>query len=257
MLLANKLSKFVKPIWQPMGLCLAISLTGLHATAHAESQLRLLSENDNVAVSEGYQASLETLATQTQTFRSSNQHEDWKHRDQYRPGVWVANVGMLLFNDADHDGYYAGFSLSIDVDCDYGDTDVYAKIYLQQDNGEMYLLHTTSRFTVYSLTIGDEYRVDTELRSNYYAGQYNVTIDIHDAWSDELLDTATHRGFDNLQSLPLEADSQQQSPYHNDEPTGSADVVVTEYAGLFGPWALVAFALCALRRCKSLQTPVS
>jgi len=213
----------------------------------AETQFRLQSNTDTAAFSEGYTLSVEdwsaqTKASQALTARSHTNSHFW-HHSKDRSQVWIRDIGTLLFDDFDGDGYHSGFSISIDVDSEYGDTEVYAKIYLQSDSEPLALLHTTSRFSVYGSTFGDEYRVDTELRNNFASAEYDVVVDIHDAWSDELLDTANARGFDNLNDLPLES-SDQHNPSSDDDhrheiESSSADVVVTEYAGAFHPaWLL-------------------
>ncbi len=178
------------------------------------------------------------------TFAARNGGLDGFHfESSSRPQIWISDIGTLLFDDADGDGYHSGFSLTIDVDSEFGDTEVYAKIYLEPADEAAIFLHKTSQFTVYGTTIGDEYRVDSELRNNYAAKDYNVAIDIHDAWTDKLLDTATARGFENLNRLPLESADLNQPSYNgfdsaDPDTNGEADVVVTEYAGAFNPTLL-------------------
>lgn len=210
----------------------------LSASAAADTQFRLQSSNDAAAFSEGYALSVEDWSEQTRqsTARANSQ---FFHHSQERSQVWISDIGTLLFDDHDNDGYHSGFSITIDVDSEYGDTEVYANIYLQSETASLKLLHKTSRFSVYGSTIGDEYRIDTELRNNFASDNYNVVVDIHDAWSDTLLDTANARGFNNLSNLPLESSEQnhatenmEQDDYHDDL---TSDVVVTEYAGAFHP----------------------
>ncbi len=237
------------------------SVVSLAATgALAETHVRFQTENEGMTVSEGYKLSVEDWSEQKRSVQlRSKQTAPYSHNDQFRhssqsrPQVWIADIGTLLFDDYDGDGYHSGFSLTMDIDSEFGDTDVYIKIYMQPAGENLLLLHQTERFTVYGVSIGDEYRVDTELRNNYVANTYNLVIDIHDAWDDTLLDTANSRGFDNLKSLPLEASSNNadivypdwdHEEYENDDQHhaaedhqdhGAADVVVTEYAASFGP----------------------
>jgi len=223
---------------------LAVLVTSIFVSTQglAETQVRLQSTNESAAFSEGYALSVEDWSTQTKQFRAQTNPE-FQHHAQARPQVWISDIGTLLFDDFDRDGYHSGFSLSIDVDSDYGDTEVYANIYLQAEFGVLELLHRTSRFSIYGSTVGDEYRVDTELRNNFPSNEYNVTIDIHDAWSDQLLDTANARGFSNLNQLPLESGQQNDLPdgehLGSDTSAGLADVVITEQAGAFNPVLLL------------------
>jgi len=210
----------------------------LSASAAADTQVRLQSSNNAAAFSEGYALSVEDWSAQTRQ-SSARANSQFFHHSQERSQVWISDIGTLLFDDHDNDGYHAGFSITIDVDSEYGDTEVYANIYLQSEIETLKLLHKTSRFSVYGSTIGDEYRIDTELRNNFASDHYNVVVDIHDAWSDALLDTANARGFNNLSNLPLESNVQNQASNNTDQDDYdddlSSDVVVTEYAGAVHP----------------------
>jgi len=225
-------------------------------TALAESQVRIQSSNLNSDVSEGYNLSVEEWSAQTQDAREKKQstvRRSNRHASIDKPLVWVANIGTLLFDDLDGDGYHSGFSLTIDVDSEFGDTDVYAAIYLSGWDEELNLLHTSETFTIYGSLIGDEYRIDTELRQNFPTDNYDITIDIHDAWSDEVLDTVNDRIFSNLNALPLESSdnehffiddfdnqNEQDNNSNNQHPaTSSADIVIREYAGALHPALLI------------------
>lgn len=258
-----------QPRIKPAAMLVALLTTTIFTSpAMAETQVRLQSSNDAAAFSEGYALSVEDWSAKTRQFRARNSSQ-FSHHSQERPQVWISDIGTLLFDDFDGDSYHSGFSITIDVDSEYGDTEVYANIYLQSDSEALTLLHKTSRFSVYGSTIGDEYRIDTELRNNFDSNNYNVVVDIHDAWSDQLLDTANARGFHNLRNLPLESAEQNQpldsgqhldDNHHSDAGSSSADVVVTEYAGAFHP-ALLLIGMVGWitrreirRRAKSRQT---
>lgn len=254
---------FLQKRFRILTVLLGVSLLG--GTAQAETQAQISSSSEAASFSEGYALSVDDWRTQTRS-ASASISSDFHHQSQNRPQVWINDIGTLLFDDRDGDGYHSGFSVTIDVDSEFGDTEVYAKIYLEPSGMSSVLLHTTERFSIYGTTIGDEYRVDTELRNNYEADNYNVSIDIHDAWSDAMLDSANERGFTNLRQLPLESsDLNQQAQHvnhidavdeqndfddhdHDDDDHGAADVVVTEYAGLFHPLLLLGLACGALLR---------
>jgi len=224
--------------------------------ALAETQVRIQTSNFNSDVSEGYNLSVEDWSVQTKDARESKQQTSMRRSSRHaaidKPLVWVSNIGTLLFDDLDGDGYHSGFSLTIDVDSEFGDTDVYTAIYLSGSDDELNLLHTSERFTIYGSLIGDEYRIDTELRNNFPTDYYDITIDVHDAWSEEVLDTVNARVFTNLNALPLES-SDNESDYidypdnHDDDLSDhhpantSADIVITEYAGALHPAVLLLF----------------
>lgn len=239
-----------------MGLCSTFLTIG---TATAETTVRLQSASEQASFSEGYALSVEDWSKHTLLSRSNTSDHFW-HQSQSRPQVWISDIGTLLFDDSDRDGYHAGFSLTIDVDSEYGDTEVYAKIYMESDATPLTLLHKTNRFAVYGTTIGDEYRVDTELRSNFSSDDYDIVIDIHDAWTDTLIDTANARGFENLRQLPLESAEQQhysdlnsETDYESDALDGTDDVVVTEYGGALHPLFALFLGLAALRHSKRIK----
>jgi len=222
---------------------------------------------DGASVTEGYSLNA-AAANPNSRSAHTNDRSGFHHQSQPRPQIWISDIGTLLFDDLDGDGYHSGFSVTIDVDSEFGDTEVYAKIYLEPSDSPSVLMHTTSHFSVYGTSVGDEYRVDTELRNNFVADHYSVAIDIHDAWSDKLLATANERGFSNLRQLPLESsdmtqydhnpdqhdsdqhvsdsdhehDDHQHDNDHQTDQDSSADVVVTEYAGLFHPALLLLLA---------------
>lgn len=239
-------------------LAAAITVVLFSAQGQAETQVRLQSSSNGAAFSEGYSLSVEDWSEQTQRSNSTRfnarDFSQFSHQHQNKPQVWISDIGTLLFDDHDGDGYHSGFSMTIDVDSEYGDTEVYANIYLQSDTQTLSLLHKTSRFSVYGSTLGDEYRIDTELRNNFATDDYDVVVDIHDAWSDQLLDTANARGFSNLSHLPLESSDQNEDYLSDDDHdsqdlNGEADVVVTEYAGAFHPlWLLALISGWAARR---------
>lgn len=217
------------------------AMTLVSTPSFAQTHVRLQSNTDFAAFSEGYKLSVEDWSAQTKLSQERTISR-FQHHNQDRPQVWISDIGTLLFDDSDGDGYHSGFSITIDVDSEYGDTEVYANIYLQSTLNPLELLHKTSRFSIYGTTIGDEYRIDTELRNNFATQEYDVMVDIHDAWSDQLLDTANARGFSNLSSLPLESGEQNQSQdeqYDDLNATASTDVNVTEYVAAFHPLLLI------------------
>ena len=223
-------------------------------SAHANMSESAHSRDKSTSISEGYTISDNGALEQSRSAQAKNLG-DFHHQTHDRPTIWISDIGTLLFDDWDSDGYHSGFSITIDVNSEFGDTEVYAKIYLEPSYSASVLLHTTERFSVYGTTASDEYRVDTELRNNFEADYYNLSIDIHDAWSDELLTSANARGFNNLNQLPLESgemtgfaggtnqhlaeNSFEHDNHYHANNNGAADVVVTEYAGLFHPAILL------------------
>ncbi len=213
-------------------------LTGVGNQAMAYSQVRLQSFSDDKIITEGYVLSAERWVAETQAFRQNPIARHFTHYEQ-NSGIWIADIGTLLYDDRDGDGYFAGFSLSLDVDVDYGNADVYVTLYLTLENTPQQFFHTSEIFTIYGNSVSDEYRIDAELLANFPVGQYDIQIDIHDAWTDRVVDTATSHSFRNLDGLPLES-----------ELAGAVaeNVLITEYVGSAGPALLLMIGMACYRR---------
>ena len=171
--------------------------------------------------------------------------------------AWLSEVGTLLFNDSDGDGYFSGLSLSLDVDSEFSSVDVYATIDIQSALSPNRFfnerLHTTRTFTVYGRILSDEYRVDIDLISNYSPDIYDLQISLVDAYSHEILDRVDAQDFRNLSSLSLESQDNEDVfvPVNNRPVRPSNDSVrVEEFAGSGGPALLALFLLALILRIK-------
>ncbi len=196
-----------------LSLSLAAGLFATSAAADNSSRtmpLLMQTVGEDNAIAEGYANPVETWIEHVVPLsRQSN-----KRHHFHEPEIWVADIGTLLFNDSDDDGYFAGFSVSIDVDVSWDSADVFAKFYLQPDGVEPNLLHSTNVFTIYEQAISDRYRVDVDLLGNYPAGDYNLIIDVVDASTGRVVDSVSHLTHRNLEDLPLEsADFQPHAPH--------------------------------------------
>lgn len=214
-------------------LIVASSLLLPISTASAETQFKLKSVSDQAIVTEGYKRSVEEWIEGVERHRNIS---GTKHNDHRDPEVWIASVGTLLFDDTDEDGYFSGFSLSIDADVEWGHTDVYLNIYLQEQGYENRLFHTSSAYTIYDNSESDEYGIEVELLDNYPANLYDIQIDLHDAHSYEILDSVSSVEMQNLGGLPLESEATQPPP-----PQPSENIVT--HVGSAGPFMLI---LCAV-----------
>lgn len=129
--------------------------------------------------------------------------------------IWVADVGVHVFNDSDVDGFFSGFSVNLDVDVEWHSADVFAAFYLKTPNTEPQLLHSTLVFSIFERLVTDQYQVDVELVDNYQANYYDLIIDIVDAQSLEVVDTISFDTHRNLAGLPLESANYQLVPAHD------------------------------------------
>lgn len=212
----------------------------LPVIANADTQLRLKTVGENRIVTEGYVHSLDDWIESVEKHRRAG---GTKHSDHKDPNVYIAHVGTLLFDDRDGDGYFSGFSLSVDTDIEWGHGDIYLSIYLQEQGTDKRLFHTSSAFTIYGNSESDEYGIEVELLENYPAGNYDIQIDVHDAYGYEVLDSISSEEQQNLGALPLE--SELAGPIYHDE-------TVTEHVGGAGPVILVLVCgFLSIRRWRS------
>lgn len=225
-------------------LLLLVAATALFsaATTTADTQPHPQATTNYTAITEGYTTAVEqwpdiAKASRDQALARSRSH------DPDLSAIWIVGIGTRLFADRDHDGYFAGFSVLIDVDIDYGHNDVFATLYLQGGAASPALVHTTHTFSIYGTGVADEYRVDIELLEHFIAAHYDLRIDIHDAWTGQLVDSVSAREFSSLRGLPLESDDFQTTshwPAHH--APANDDYLAVEYAGFLSQWFLLALA---------------
>ncbi|MBJ2139000.1 choice-of-anchor H family protein [Paraglaciecola chathamensis] len=141
---------------------------------------------------------------------------------------WVYDAYVTLHTDSDYDGYYHHFSVDFDVDSIYANSEVYARLYLGV-NEEFREYHTTSDFYIGGDSTQDQITVETELLSGFYPDDYEVLIEIYDAYSNELV--AVYDGYSDADLYLLSIESQDKEVIYV-EP----DVVVIEASGGSAAW---------------------
>ena len=175
--------------------------------------------------------------------------------------AWISEVGVLLRADLDADGFFAGFSLSLDADTARGNLEVFATIDITRsdsnfNNARPTRLFTTVPFILYGQSRSDEYRVDIDLLNNYNPDFYDLTVTLLDARDGQILDQVGANEFRNLDALPLESEEFDggfvpvgDRPYN----TANDDVVAIEYSGASGPLVLAVLLLSMLARIRRTQ----
>lgn len=164
--------------------------------------------------------------------------------DWYLQDTWISDIGILLFHDDDQDGYFSGFSLSVDVDSTWSHSDVYLNLFLQRDLYPIRELHTSAVFEIYERTAADEYRIDIELVQNHAIDQYDLMIEVRDAHDHQLLDQVGAADFANLRALPLESEDLDRIHHYPEpidepvQPIDNDDIRVREHAGALG-WLMM------------------
>lgn len=153
---------------------------------------------------------------------------------------WIYDADVNLYSDLDRDGYFVGVDLLFDADTTYAVADVYAVIYLSYEFGPWNEYVTTQDFTVFGASSGDEYIVDTELVSGYPTGDYDILIELFDAYDGTFLASFGPEDSSELSFLPLE-------DIGRDTPQGPT-VVVTQGGGSVSWFLLLAIAGVAVSR---------
>jgi len=117
---------------------------------------------------------------------------------------WIYDADVELYADLDRDGYYSGIDLAFDADTVYGVADVYAVIYLSYDYGPWNEYAETEDFTIFGASGDDEYFVETDLVSGYLTGDYDILVELFDAYDDSFVASFGPDESSELSFLPLE-----------------------------------------------------
>ena len=153
------------------------------------------------------------------------------------PNFCFYDVDVALFADADRDGYFWGIDLRFDADTNYAVADVFAVLYLSYEGGPWNEYAETEDITLFGTSAFDDYVVDTELVSGYPKGEYDVLIELYDAYDGSFLASNGPEDTSELSYLPLEDSTRDSS--------GNTQVVVNSGGGSLG-WLLL-FGLLAVR----------
>jgi hypothetical protein len=159
------------------------------------------------------------------------------------PNFWFYDIDVSLFADADHDGYYWGIDLRFDADTGYAVADVFAVLYLSYEGGPWNEYAETEDITLIGTSAADDYVVETELVSGYPKGDYDILIELYDAYDGSFLASIGPEDTSELSYLPLE-DSTRDS-------ASNAQVVVNSGGGGSLGW----LALCVLLAVRMTLRP--
>lgn len=159
---------------------------------------------------------------------------------------WIFDVDVQLFNDDDDDGYFYGVDLLFDADTIYDSADVYAAVYLSYEGGPWNEYAVTDDFTIFGASGSDEFVLVTELMSGYPTGDYDLLIELFDAYDGAFLSSFGPEDTSALSYLPLE-------DFNRDAPVVEQRVVVVTQSGggAVGIWLLLGlFAVRVISRRK-------
>lgn len=149
-----------------------------------------------------------------------------------------------VFDDYDGDGFHTYLRISVDVDTDWGESDVYLEAYLRGTHGTWENIHSSRVFTVYGTSGFDDYEIETELVSGFPADYYDVLVEVYEARSGKLVAEFGPAQSPSFSLVPLE-DVNRDGPF--------APPIVSSYGSGGGGsasllWLLFCAALGIVRR---------
>jgi len=158
---------------------------------------------------------------------------------------WIFDASVALFSDLDRDNYYSGIKLDFDADTVYNVADVYAVLYLSYELGPWNEYASTEDFTIFGASGEDEYFVETELVSGYLTGEYDILIELFDAYDGTFVASFGPNESSNLAYLPLE-------DVNRDTPPGTTVIINEGGGGSLGLLGLLAlFGIVGLARTRT------
>jgi hypothetical protein len=146
---------------------------------------------------------------------------------------WIYDASVELFSDLDRDGYYSALKLNFDADTIYNIADVYAVLYLSYELGPWNEYASTDDFTIFGASGDDEYFVETDLITGYLTGEYDILIELFDAYDGTFVASFGPDESSNLAYLPLE-------DANRDTPSGTTIIIHEEGGGSLGLFGLLA-----------------
>lgn len=150
---------------------------------------------------------------------------------------WIFDASVEFFFDDDRDGYFNHFAVEFDADTEYSSAEVYARLYLGK-NEVFREYHSTANFTIFSDSTNDSFVVESELLNGFSSAEYEVLIELYDAYNDELV--AVFDGNDDADLYLLSLESKEYETVQV--------VVVTEHGGGVILWGLVLIPFLLLTR---------
>jgi hypothetical protein len=166
------------------------------------------------------------------------------------PGYSISDVFTDLIVDDDGDGFYSGFSITIDPDAEYESRLIYARIWVRARGGEWIEEYVTEDWRVETSGASDAYVLDADWVSGYPSSYYDVQVDLYDSSSDLLIASAGSDWPDFAQ-IPLEDQSRDLRPSSPTPGGGGSSSSREGGGGSMGLWALLAMTgIGALRRAQ-------
>ena len=210
----------------------AMFATALFVSPAWASQADTEEKVANVSVSQFDKPLVQRAGKSVQSKQALLQQLKGKSRkDGFIPNqnVWIFDSWVTLDFDEDLDGFYSEFSVEFDVDSVYAHVPVYAIVYLGR-NDLFDAIHVSDNFDIYGESSADSLIVESELVSGFVPADYEIMIEIYDAFDDTLLAYT-----DGIEDVDLAYVSLESKTF--EERFSDTVVIVVEHGGSLG-WGL-------------------
>jgi len=155
----------------------------------------------------------------------------------FNQAFWIFDAWIEFYSDNDRDGYFNHFSVEFDADTQFSSAEVYARLYLGKD--EVFKeYHATSNFNIFSDNSNDSFVVESELLKGFSSAEYEVLIELYDAYSDELV--AVFDGNDDADLYLLSLESKEYESVQV--------VVIREHGGSVSLWGVLLLPVLLMAR---------
>jgi hypothetical protein len=157
--------------------------------------------------------------------------------EAFNQEFWIFDAWIEFYSDDDGDGYFNHFSVEFDADTGYAAAEVYARLYLGKD--EVFReYHNTAKFNIFSDNSDDSFVVESELLNGFSSAEYEVLIELYDAYSDELV--AVYDGNDDADLYLLSLESKE---YETPQV-----IVIREHGGSVSSWGFLMLSVLLIMR---------
>lgn len=174
---------------------------------------------------------------------------DYEYADPQYMSVFKAN--LLLLHDGDGDGFYHDFNIELDVDVNFGARDVYAEVYISNDNYHWQHLYTSDQYHMEGTSILDSQVWNIELLSGYPKDHYFIKVLIIDAYEHNTIKEIHPQQQSAFYNIPLEdsvADTVSTPAPPPPVDNGVRTTVSSESGGSLGAGLVMLMSLLGLTR---------
>lgn len=133
-----------------------------------------------------------------------------KQRSNFHDSVWLYEISASLSQDLDQDSYYQNLLLTFDLDTDVSKKEVFLRLTLTSQTGELYEVYTSNSFILYSDDVQDKQSIEIQFTENLPPNDYDLGIEIYDPYTQQLINKIQPWQDDQLDILSLESSNYDQ-----------------------------------------------